>query len=45
MLAAVRERLGPDPQKLIAAHRAALDTLQFILGGKRGGAAPASASR
>jgi 4-phytase/acid phosphatase len=33
-LAAVRDRLGPDPQKLIADHRAALETLQFILGGK-----------
>jgi 4-phytase/acid phosphatase len=33
-LAAVRERLGPDPQKLLADHRAALDTLQSILRGK-----------
>lgn len=31
MLAAVRERLGPDPQKLTADHRAALDTLDAIL--------------
>ena len=30
-LAAVRERLGPDPQKLLADHRAALRHLQFIL--------------
>jgi 4-phytase/acid phosphatase len=34
MLAAVRERLGPDPQKLLADHRAALDALQSILKGK-----------
>lgn len=34
MLAAVRERLGPDPEKLVAGHRAALDTLHFILGVK-----------
>ncbi len=34
MLAAVRERLGSDPQKLVALHRAALDTLQSILKGK-----------
>jgi 4-phytase/acid phosphatase len=33
-LAALRDRLGPDPQKLIADHRAALDTLRFILGGR-----------
>jgi 4-phytase/acid phosphatase len=33
MLASVRERLGPDPRKLIADHRAALDALQFILRG------------
>ena len=33
-LAAVRDRLGPDPQKLIADHRAALDTLQWILRGR-----------
>jgi 4-phytase/acid phosphatase len=33
-LAAVRERLGPDPRKLIAEHREALETLQRILGGK-----------
>ncbi|HEV2201748.1 MAG TPA: histidine-type phosphatase [Bryobacteraceae bacterium] len=30
---AVRERLGSDPQALLAEHRAALDTLQFILTG------------
>lgn len=34
----VRDRLGTDPQKLLADHRAALDTLQTILTG--GGAAP-----
>jgi 4-phytase / acid phosphatase len=34
MLAAVRERLGAAPQKLVADHRAALDELQAILGGK-----------
>jgi len=34
LLAAVRERLGPDPQKLLADHRAALDALQTIVGGK-----------
>ena len=34
MLAAVRERLGPDPQKLATDHRAALDALQAILRGK-----------
>jgi len=33
-LAAVRDRLGPNPQKLIADHRAALDTLQYILRGR-----------
>ena len=33
-LAAVRDRLGPDPQKLIADHRVALDALQFILRGR-----------
>ncbi len=32
-LNAVRERLGPDPQKLLASHRAALDVLQSILNG------------
>jgi 4-phytase/acid phosphatase len=32
-LSAVRARLGPDPQKLIADHRAAMDALQFILSG------------
>jgi 4-phytase/acid phosphatase len=31
-LAAIRARIGPDPKKLIAEHRAALDTLQSILG-------------
>jgi 4-phytase/acid phosphatase len=40
MLAAVRDRLGADPQKPIADHRVALDTLQFLLGGKS--EAPAS---
>jgi 4-phytase / acid phosphatase len=35
MLAAVRERLGADPQKLVADHRVALETLQSILQGKR----------
>jgi 4-phytase/acid phosphatase len=30
---AVRERLGPDPQKLLADHGAALEALQFILHG------------
>ena len=34
MLAAVRERLGPDPQELVASHHAALDTLQSILKGE-----------
>jgi 4-phytase / acid phosphatase len=34
MLAAVRERLGADPQKLVADHRVALKTLQSIVGGK-----------
>jgi 4-phytase/acid phosphatase len=33
-LAAVRDRLGTDPQHLIADHRAALDTLQYILRGR-----------
>jgi 4-phytase/acid phosphatase len=33
-LAAVRDRLGPDPRKLIAGHREALDALQFILRGR-----------
>ena len=40
MLDAVRDRLGPDPQKLVAGHRAALETLQFILGGKQEAPAP-----
>jgi 4-phytase/acid phosphatase len=31
-LKTVRERLGPDPNKLLADHKAALDTLYFILG-------------
>jgi 4-phytase / acid phosphatase len=34
MLTAVRERLGADPQKLVADHRVALETLQLILKGK-----------
>jgi 4-phytase / acid phosphatase len=34
-LSAVRARLGPDPQKLLASHRAAIDALQFILTGGR----------
>jgi 4-phytase/acid phosphatase len=32
MLAAVRERLGPNPQQLYTDHRVALDALQAILG-------------
>jgi 4-phytase/acid phosphatase len=32
LLAALRERLGPSPEALVAAHRSALDTLQSILG-------------
>jgi len=40
-LSAVRERLGRDPQNLLAAHRAALDALQFILYGPAGPATPA----
>jgi 4-phytase/acid phosphatase len=32
-LSAVRDRLGPNPQKLIVDHRAAIDTLQLILTG------------
>ena len=38
-LKALRERLGPDPQKLLEEHNAALRTLQFILngGGKTSG--------
>ncbi len=39
-LKAVRDRLGPDPQKLLADHRAALDALQYILNGPP--AAPAA---
>jgi 4-phytase/acid phosphatase len=35
-LKAVRNRLGPDPQQLLADHSAALDALQFILHGTRG---------
>jgi 4-phytase / acid phosphatase len=31
-LEAIRERIGPDPKKLVAEHRAALETLQSILG-------------
>jgi 4-phytase/acid phosphatase len=34
MLAAVRERLGGDPQELLVDHRAALDALQWILKGQ-----------
>jgi 4-phytase/acid phosphatase len=34
-LDAVRERLGSDPQLLVARHREAIDTLQFILTGGR----------
>jgi 4-phytase / acid phosphatase len=37
-LRAVRDRMGPDPQKLLTEHRAAIDALQFILTG--GGSAP-----
>jgi 4-phytase/acid phosphatase len=33
---ALRERLGPQPEKLIADHAAALATLQFILMGENG---------
>lgn len=36
-LKAVRERLGPDPQKLLADHRAAFDALEGILKGKAAG--------
>jgi 4-phytase / acid phosphatase len=32
---AVRDRMGTDPQKLLAEHRAAVDALQFILTGGR----------
>jgi 4-phytase / acid phosphatase len=35
-LRAVRDRIGPDPQKLFTEHRAAIDALQFILTGGRG---------
>ena len=35
-LAAVRERLGPDPQELVAKHREALDVLQSIVTVKTG---------
>ena len=34
MLAAVRERLGPNSRQLVTDHRAALDTLQAIVRGK-----------
>jgi 4-phytase / acid phosphatase len=34
-LSAVRDRLGPDPQKLIADHRAAMETLHLLLTGGR----------
>jgi 4-phytase/acid phosphatase len=37
-LSAVRDRMGPDPQKLLADHRAAIDALQFILTGGRSAA-------
>jgi 4-phytase/acid phosphatase len=43
-LAAVRDRLGRDPQKLAADHRAALDTLQSILRGRTNGAAEVGVS-
>ncbi|HUP03026.1 MAG TPA: histidine-type phosphatase [Bryobacteraceae bacterium] len=33
MRKAVEERMGPDPQKLLAAHRAALDALDAVLWG------------
>lgn len=36
MLAAVNERLGHDPQKLVADHREALETLQAIVKGNVG---------
>jgi 4-phytase / acid phosphatase len=36
LMAAVRERIGPDPQKLLASHRAALDLLQSIVRAKAG---------
>lgn len=35
-LAAVRQRLGSDPQRLVGQHRQAIDALQFILTGGRG---------
>jgi 4-phytase / acid phosphatase len=35
-LGAVRDRLGSDPQKFLAGHRAALDLLQYILASGRG---------
>lgn len=34
-LSAIRDRMGSDPQKLLAGYRAALDSLQFILTGGR----------
>lgn len=43
MLAAVRERIGPDPQNLVAEHRAALDILQSILKGSVDGPVPIGA--
>jgi hypothetical protein len=36
-LAAVRDRLGRDPQKLVADHRAAPDTPQSVLRGRASG--------
>ncbi len=41
-LSAVRARLGPDPQKMVADLRPALDALQLILTG--GGGAPEEAA-
>lgn len=43
-LDAIRERIGPDAGKLIAEHRAALDTLQSILGRKMPGPETVGAS-
>lgn len=44
MLAAVRERLGANPQKLAADHRGALETLQAIVRGKPEPEAPIGAA-
>jgi len=44
MLAAVRERLGADPQKLAADHRAALEALKAIVRGKPEAEAPIGAA-